>query len=480
MNAPKKPLMPAVPRDHDDASFSELVPFKSTKINIKKSPLIIFGIATALIVPFLFGAMTTILGSQDVAAREGIFRLQAIAAVFYILLITLTAVFVYSRSSRPFWQYGLVFLAVAVMTATPPVFNLLVFPFRGIIPGIVDMGLSQTSVIQAFIGMFFIAGLAEEWLKAIPALVAAWIAYRSKSGEMSGQSARFALTGPLDGVVMGMFAGAGFIFAETAFEYVPRTYVEIANQTGSQDVGFMAGLSLLLPRVFGGITGHMGYSSIFGYFIGLAVIRPRRWKKLLAIGWLGAALVHAIWNSFGSFYGILQYPISIAVVVFAIAALLKGRQIDAARGTGAADTSGSIIVERPAAPQAPVAAPPPLRPVAASPAPAPAAPSNTASAERPVVLQIAGIVLPLRAGEIVDLGSEPALGGRGAGVHGTVVPHPTRPNVLGLRNSGKGNWTARLRDGSRQMIEAGHNVRLAPGVSIDFGDGLVGAVEAAG
>jgi RsiW-degrading membrane proteinase PrsW (M82 family) len=36
------------------------------------------------------------------------------------------------------------------------------------------------------------------------------------------------------------------------------------------------GMMLLLPRVFGGLVGHMAYSGLFGYFIGLSVIRPKQ------------------------------------------------------------------------------------------------------------------------------------------------------------------------------------------------------------
>ena len=475
----KKPAMPTVPRDHDEASYSELVPFKSTKINLKKSPLMLFGIITAIIVPFLFGLMGQVLDGSDPAARQQAFMLQAIAAVFYILVIMLVALFVYSRSKRPFWHYGLVFVAVAVIVSTP-LFSILVFPFRNIIPGIMQMGLSQTSVIQAFIGMFFIAGLAEEWVKAVPILGAAWLAFKviKNPAEDKGFASKFKLTGPVDGVVMGMFAGAGFIFSETAFQYVPEIYTNITKQVGDQSVGMLGGLSLLLPRVFGGITGHMGYSAIVGYFIGLAVIRPKNMWKLILTGWLAASLIHALWNSFGSQYPIFQYPIAIMTVVFAIAALLKGRQIDAIASGTVDASSGSIIVERPrkAKSQPPTAAPvhTPAPPKQAAP------PASTAKVEGPIALNVNGVMIPLRAGENIDLGDEPALEGKGAGIMGAIVPHPTRANVLGLRNSGQGSWTANLRDGSQQMIENGQNIRLAPGVSIDFGNGLIGSVQALG
>jgi len=476
MTGQDKPPMPAVPRSEDEASASELLPFKSTKINLKKSPLVLLGVLTAVVAPYLFGVFSGVLDAKDAQTRQALFMAQSVVSIFYILMILLFGLYFYSRSTRPFWHYLGAFFFVAVCTATP-VFNLLVFPFRGIIPGIMEMGLSQSSVGSAFVGMFFIAGLAEEWVKAIPALICLWAAFQQrKNPSAGGFTAGLALKGPLDGVVMGLFAGAGFILAETAGQYVPNEYAQIAQQSGSQEMGIVAGLGLLLPRVFGGLTGHMGWSAIVCYFIGLAAVRPSKWWSLALRGYLIAALMHATWNSFGSFYPVLGYPIGIAGVVFAAAALLKGRQMVMAENAGAPDTGGSIIVER-----APVPPPPPIAPVSvAPPPPVQRAAPPSAVREGPLALDVGGITLPLRPGESFDFADEPALGGRGQGVRGTVVPHPTRANVLGLRNSGTAAWTARLRDGSRQMIEAGQNIRLAPGVDIDFGQGLTGSVRSVG
>jgi hypothetical protein len=69
------------------------------------------------------------------------------------------------------------------------------------------------------------------------------------------------------------------------------------------------------------------------------------------------------------------------------------------------------------------------------------------------------------------------LGGRGAGSRAEVVAHPSRPGVLGLRNSGDRRWSAHLRDGRVQPIEPRQNSRLAPGMSIDFGDGIVAGIS---
>jgi hypothetical protein len=126
----------------------------------------------------------------------------------------------------------------------------------------------------------------------------------------------------------------------------------------------------------------------------------------------------------------------------------------------------------------PAATAPPAAPAYVPPLQTPT--MHPSAAAEALALDIEGLSIPLRGGSTVDLGAEPALGGRGAGVVGAVVPHPTRANVLGLRNAGGGSWTARLRDGSQQLIERDQNIRLAPGVQIEFGGGLVGRVVQVG
>jgi RsiW-degrading membrane proteinase PrsW (M82 family) len=466
-----------VPRAEDEASFSELVPFRSTKIDLKKSPLLLFALVTAVAVPFMFGLMMAGDSSQDLQAKVGLFQMSANVAVFYILLAVLIGFFTYSRTDRPIWVFGLAFLAVAIITATP-LFVILAFPFRGIIPGIVPMGLSQ-QFLPAFIGMFVIAGLTEEFIKALPILFGAWLSHRVASGQVRdrGLAGKFRVRGPLDGVVMGLFAGAGFIMAETAFEYVPRQFSQVFQGSGSFDAGVASALSLLMPRVFGGITGHMGYSAVVGYFIGLSVIRPKfRWK-LIGIGYLSASLIHGLWNSVPKLSPLLWYVVAIMTAIFAVACLLKARQIDMSSRGAAPETFGSIIVDRPAAAEPAFSAPPPVYAPPAAPAYVPPTPPAPAAAvEQPIALEVEGLTIPLRAGGTMDLGLEPALGGRGSGTVATIVPHPTRANVLGLRNVGQSAWTARLRDGSQQIIERDQNIRLAPGVHIDFGSGIAGRV----
>ena len=475
----KTPMMPPVPRDHDDASYSELMPFKSSKINLKKSPLLLFAVITALIVPYMFSLMGADAMTNDINQKVGYFKITAIIGVALLLLTVLIGFFSYARTDKPLWVFGIGFLIVAIITATPMLFTILAFPFRSTVPGIMDMAMQPKSFFQAFFSMLMVAGFTEEWIKAIPILFGAWLTHQVANGKAAdtGFTSKFRIRGPLDGVVMGLFTGAGFIMSETAFDYIPRTFNEAFQQSGSFDAGVAVALKLLMARVFGGITGHMGYSAIFGYFIGLAVIRPKvRWK-LLGIGFLSASVIHALWNSVTQISPMLWYVVAMAASVGAVACLLKARQMSIAVGGPAPDTFGSIIVDRPRPKPLPPAPPPP--PTYAPPPPTFAPPPPVAT-ELPLALEVEGLMIPLRGGGTIDLGAEPALGGRGTGILGAIVPHPTRANVLGLRNGGGTAWTARLRDGSQQVIERDQNIRLAPGVQIEFGNTLSGRVVTVG
>lgn len=506
-----KPFTPPVPRDHADASFSEMVPFRSKKINIFKSPLFIIAVLAAIVVPFLFGSMSEVLKSQ-VNGGSPLQVLQAMqtftfVTVFFIVMLIQILVYLYVRPNRSMWVYMIPFVFAAVVIYYPLLFSpySLIFRTLPLGPG---WNPANSSGVDLFVAMFFAAGLCEELLKATPILIGAWLTMRAYKDPRHAQGSLYRylhVRGPLDGALMGVFAGGGFVLTETGLEYVGIELARILQLGGNIALASTSALLLLLPRVLGAITGHMAYAGIFGYFIGLAVIRPRQKWMLIGIGLLTASLLHAIWNSFAGEIPFGYYIVAGASAVALAAVLLKARQLEMASGSAGADTSGSIVVDKrippvmPAAPagipvtappQVPVApppqaaAPPPTTPppITAPPTTAPPAtapPTTTppaAAAAEALALNIDGMMMPLRAGGRLDLGAEPALGGRGAGIVGAIIPHPTRANVLGLRNEGTAGWKARLRDGSEQVIEHDQSIRLAVGVEIFFADGLAGAV----
>ncbi len=471
----KKPVMPAVPRDHDDASFSEMVPFRSKNIKIFKSPLFLLTVLLAIGVPFLFAMMGGVLGNPDPQQRFGALVTVNLVVCFFLVMMFQLMIFFYARTPRSIWTYMFPFAAVCVIMMTPLIMPYF-FVFRSILPGNIGMG-PNSNFITTFIGMFFGAGLMEELLKATPILFGAWWAIKAQSEPGLKKNTLWQIThvrGPLDGAIMGVFAGGAFTFIETGTQYVPNMVQNITKETGDIALGMAGGLLLLMPRVLGSLVGHMAYAGIMGYFVGLAVIRPKQMWKIVGIGWLAGSVIHALWNSVPVISPVLSYVIAGASAVGLVAAILKARHIEAKDSGRSAESFGSIVVERDEAPKPrPAAAP-------ATPAAPTAPPAPAAAPVEALALNIEGLQIPLRAGGNLDLGAEPALGGRGAGVSGTIVPHPTRANVIGLRNSGGPPWTVTLRDGSRQQIEAGQNIRLAPGVQIDFGGNLIGFVAGLG
>jgi len=537
---------PPVPRDYDDASFSEMVPFVSRKIKLWRSPLVWLAVAAALISAFLLFVPATILGPGVTRSQRLDYFTQFafMAILFFVLAIQLVA-YLYARPNRSIFFYMWSFAFTALILWIPYAAEPFFFVFRSIVPGTnVDQLGANAGFFATFWAMFWGAGLMEELLKAVPILIGAAVAISIQRQQVPPSPVKrwFEIRGPLDGVLMGIFAGGGFILIETATQYVPNAVMNTFSDTGDLAASFMSGLFLLVSRVIRSLAGHMGYAALFGYFIGLAVIRRKRSVQLILIGWLASAFIHGIWNSLGSLSSsnVPHYIWAAFSALLGAAALLKARQLHRSMHPDAPETHGSIVIDRSGAGQAkpyvPPVAPPPAFPSAASsppvpfagyappsaappfpghapspvpfpgyaqppapfggqpqqpfagyasnaqPAPpaAPVQPEPEDAAQQPVMLAIAGQWIALDAGVVVDLGVIPALAGRGAGMRGDVVAHPSRPGVLGLRNSGGWPWTAYLRDGTTQHIDREQNIRLAPGVRIDFGGGVIGDVVARG
>ncbi len=506
------PGMPPIPRDHAGASFSELIPVGSSKINLAKSPATLLLVLAAIIAPLTIVFVSSM---QGAGLQRGFLNL-AFSIVFFVTFALALIVYLYARPGRsmlPYlWAFALIGgLLTLFLFNIPFVFDAISYVFVDLLGGEpADPG-PNVSFAWAFTSHFIGAGLVEELFKAIPIFIglAVGLAASRKPEAMVGPFQRFfRIRGPLDGVIMGAFAGAAFIILETAGLYLPRTF-EQALEVGSADEALGAALFLYFPRVIGGAVGHMAYSGIFGYFIGLAILRPRMSFLFIIGGWVFASALHGLWNGLSVvaqadtdvYY--LMIPALLSALFFA-AVLLKARQLHASRYGDAPETMGSIIIDRsggtapyppapygghPPQPGAFPAYPPPphfpagFPPPQAAPAPAPppfaaSPPPPVVAVEQPLLIDIAGVAIPMREGQQLDLGAEPALDGKGEGVRGEIVPHPRRPGVLGLRNAGDTPWTAHLRDGREQQIDKSQNVRLAPGVRIDFGGGLVGEVKA--
>ncbi len=470
----KRDDMPPVPRDYNEPSYSELMPIKSTQINILKSPLFYFVVVSALISIWLYSARIEIL-TQDI----GLHITLGFVTIGFILGSFLLIVGLYAKTDRSIWSFLITF-GVVCAVMFPPTINLFFFVFREVLPGNVQ----ATDAISNFVGMFFGAGLMEELIKVLPVLAGAYITINAAQWQPRLNDKLFQLLqirGPLDGLLMGLTGGAAFIFIETGVQYYPDAVRGLIQQTGDAGAGLASGLLLLLPRTFSGLVGHMAWAGITGYFIGLAVLRPATGLKVIGLAWAGTSALHALWNSTG-YIPAANYVSALASGTFLIACLLKARQLAAARGF-ARESFGSIVVD-PAqqAQQQPnqASTPPPANP------PPPANTSSQATAGQASAEDVAqadaaqappqmrllfeGATIPIAEGpiDLSDIGN--------TAVSAEVTRHPTRPDVLGLKNCGQHPWTATLRDGSSQEIGPGRNIRLADGVKIDFGGDVIAEV----
>ncbi len=495
-----------VPRDHDKATFSEIMPIRSGKISLRKSPLLSLGIVSALVVVALFGIAGLLFEGGARMRQEGFITLTFVLIAYFLFLI-LWMVRFYARTDRTMFYFAWPFFVVCLILITPALGWPFFWFFREVLPG--NAVYSDSNVFhEAFIGHFFGAGLMEELLKGVPILIGAAITMWGLRGKVADY---FRVRGPLDGVLMGLGAGAGFVFIETGGQYVPNFTELVAREVGNEFAGFTFGATLLIPRVFQGLSGHMGWCAIFGYFIGLALLRPNSRWLLLLVGWLLSSVIHALWNSGGTIHVGVQYAVAVVGFLLFLACLLKARQLEASIfGRGADQAGGSIVVgagdPMPASPMpaSPMPASPTPQPGAApgnqwppaSPSPgAPPPPSPTAQpspgnaptqpvtgpgggATQPMTsqmgytLSIGGNALPLAIGQDVDLDAQ---SGQTSGVRFEVTQHPRNKEIVGLKNTGTATWNVTLTDGSQRELPPGKNVRLARGVTIDFA-GVSGAV----
>ena len=75
----------------------------------------------------------------------------------------------------------------------------------------------------------------------------------------------------------------------------------------------------------------MAYSGYLGYFIGLTVLKPRKRVSILAVGYLTAAALHALWNATGFFSALLLAVVGVLSYAFLTAAILKARALSPTR-----------------------------------------------------------------------------------------------------------------------------------------------------
>ncbi|ACA99124.1 MULTISPECIES: PrsW family glutamic-type intramembrane protease [Cyanophyceae] len=294
---------------NSNLTLTQLFPIAATGKDLSSKAYLVPGILTVIFVVLMFATI----------GAPGLFNFLlgtyiAGAAFYYIYQLC---------GKRKAW---IVILGSGFLTAlmlVTPVVDLFIFVFRVILPGNIS---DADGVGRLFVGMFFGAGLMEEILKAIPIFVAMGI------GNLFGPKRRekIGVTEPLDGILLGAASAVGFTLIETLGQYVPNIINEVSLQV-DPGTGELLGLQLLIPRILGSVAGHMAYSGYFGYFIGLSVLKPSKSVQILIIGCLTSSLLHALWNTVGSFSSILLAVVGVFSYAFLAAAILKARALSPTR-----------------------------------------------------------------------------------------------------------------------------------------------------
>jgi RsiW-degrading membrane proteinase PrsW (M82 family) len=297
--------LPAAEANPDAVTLSQLFPILSTGRDLTRKAYLLPGVITVSFVVLMFVSV----GNPDFFN----WLLSAyIAGIAYYLVYQLCG------KQKPWWLLlgsGL----VTVLLLLSPVLSLFSWVFRGLLPGAIPED-SSAGFLPTLVQMFFGAGLMEELLKAIPILLAYWLGTKLRSPYRE----QVGVWEPLDGILLGTASAIGFTLLETLGQYVPGVISDVTLQAG---VGYreLLGLQLLIPRILGSISGHMAYSGYLGYFIGLSVLKSSERWRILTVGYLTAASLHALWNTMG-----LVNPLALAVVgvvsyAFLTAAILKAR-----------------------------------------------------------------------------------------------------------------------------------------------------------
>lgn len=300
------------PASSSDVTLSQLLPIMSTPQELVRKAYLIPGILTVLFVVLMFVFLgKPVLFNLLIAAYIGL------GAYYFIYQLC--------GKRKPWWLLAGAALMTMVFLGVIPVFNLFSFVFRTVLPG---GGVFEENLGfgRALIAHFFGAGLCEESFKALPVFAAYWWGQSLRSPARE----RLGVWEPLDGILLATASAVGFTWLETLGQYLPSTVMNAAQLTGSEGLGELVGLQLLIPRVLGSVAGHMAYSGYFGYFIGLSILKPAKRWRILAIGWLTASVLHAIWNSaseLGYFGFIISVLIGILSYAFLGAAILKARTL---------------------------------------------------------------------------------------------------------------------------------------------------------
>ncbi|MEI6427795.1 MAG: PrsW family glutamic-type intramembrane protease [Pseudanabaena sp. ELA607] len=300
-------------RDGSRLSMTQLLPILSTGSDLTKKAFLIPGVVTVLCVVGMFAT----LGDPK---KFGLF---ALVLGFYLAAAAFYVVYHLCGKAKPWWLFITVALSTGLLILFA--FSPFEFVFRRLLPGNVAALRENAGFFSQLFAHFFGAGMLEELLKAVPIFVCYAIGQT-----MPKLRDKIGVREPLDGILLGAASAVGFTLLETLGEYVPDTVRQVTAGAGLA-AGQFVGLQLLIPRVIGAVAGHMAYSGYFGYFIGLAALKPSKKWIILPIGYLTASSLHALWNASASVHLMLSAVVGIVSYAFLAAAILKARELSPTR-----------------------------------------------------------------------------------------------------------------------------------------------------
>jgi RsiW-degrading membrane proteinase PrsW (M82 family) len=293
-----------------DLTFSQLLPIVSSRSDLAQKAYLLPGIITVIVVILMLAT-----GEQP-----GVFRI-----LLGMYLGSAAYYFIYQLcGKRKPWWVLLGCTLISSLLLLSPVLPLFIFIFRQVLPGNTSQA---TGFLPEFMSYLFGAGLMEELLKVLPVLALYFLARRLKSPWRE----QIGVWEPLDGILLAAASALGFTWMETLLQYVPGITLQVTGLSG-EPAGQLAGLQLLIPRILGSVSGHMAYSGYFGYFIGLSVLKPTKRWRILAVGWLTSAVIHALWNASAGTFGVLGLAfVGVLSYAFLTAAILKARELSPTR-----------------------------------------------------------------------------------------------------------------------------------------------------
>ena len=403
-------------KSSDDATKSQIIPLIGNYDELTKKSNIIPALIAIIFVVTMFFTTTNPHVFKNVTA-------------FFLALVCMYIVYRSCGHSKPWWVMVIAALITSI-AITSPLLDVYIIFFRHLLPGNIDDNTAQ-GFWDTLINYLFGAGLMEELFKAMPIFLFAWLGKFLASPWQE----RLGVNEPLDGILIGAASGMGFTLMETLGQYVPQVIQETTDTLGNSAAGDLVGLQLLIPRMLASSFGHMAYSGYFGYFIGLAILKPKSRWLILGIGYFSAALIHALWDTAASTFTILLPVVGILSYALFATAIIKARKL-----SQSLFTNTSIISS--------------------------------------LILQISGKQIPLQIGTKIWLSDLYGKNNLSTDeILAEVTHNPNDPQILGLKNLSAHTWKVVIADGSNRTVnvDTGKNIRLQKNNIIDFGSikGLV-------